>query len=966
MSKTINLRQFEQDLRQRMRGEVYFDQVTRGLYSTDASIYQEMPIAVCAPRDEEDVAAALRVARDHQAPVLPRGGGTSLAGQAVATALVLDFSRYMNKILDLDLEQGWVRVQPGVVRDELNAKLAAHGMEYAPDPATANRANIGGMIGNNSSGTRSIIYGKVVDHILQTVVHLADGTRLDLHAWSAAEYEARSQGESREAEILRGFRKLIETHRDEIAHRFPKVMRRVGGYNLDQFIQPDAPEGWNLAKLVTGSEGTLATTVEARLNLVRLPRATAICVCHFADLVESIRAVPSIVRHGPSAVEILDRQTLHLARRNLSTAPLCNFIQGDPAAILIVEFFGDSTEEVREKCETLGRTLASDGFGYAWPVYTDAEEKAKVWNVRKNGLGLMLGMKGDRKPIPFIEDACVPVEVLPEYITQVLEICRRNEAPVIMYAHASVGVIHVRPILDLRRRDEIERMKRIAEEAFQLVVRYHGSWSSEHGDGYVRSPWMERFYGPRIYGAFKEVKSLFDPEWRMNPGKILEAPEMDHDLRYGTEYHAQANGTAFHYREDGGFARAVEMCTGVGACRKTLGGTMCPSYMATRDEEHSTRGRANALRLAMTGRFGPDGMTSRRMYEVFDLCLSCKGCKAECPSNVDVARLKSEFLQRYHAAHGTTLRDRLIRDSASHAAAAAGMAAPLVNWIQASAPFRLLAEKAAGIDRRRKLPGFALRTFPAWHARRNAQANGGTGRPRVVLFDDTYMNYHEPNVGRSAVELLEGCGYEVQLARAGCCQRPAISHGFLDEAREKGERTLRALDAYIQQGLPVLVCEPSCASALVDDLPDLIEDVELGHRVKENVMMIDVFLDREMQAGRIAPRLGSSSAEILVHGHCHQKALFGTGAMKRILGRVEGLAVSEVDSGCCGMAGSFGYEKEHYELSRRIAEDRLLPAIRSRKPGATIVACGFSCRHQIQDFAGEQAYHWVETVHAQT
>ncbi|HOE97871.1 MAG TPA: FAD-linked oxidase C-terminal domain-containing protein, partial [Candidatus Sumerlaeota bacterium] len=594
MSKTINLRQFEQDLRQRMRGEVYFDQVTRGLYSTDASIYQEMPIAVCAPRDEEDVAAALRVARDHQAPVLPRGGGTSLAGQAVATALVLDFSRYMNKILDLDLEQGWVRVQPGVVRDELNAKLAAHGMEYAPDPATANRANIGGMIGNNSSGTRSIIYGKVVDHILQTVVHLADGTRLDLHAWSAAEYEARSQGESREAEILRGFRKLIETHRDEIAHRFPKVMRRVGGYNLDQFIQPDAPEGWNLAKLVTGSEGTLATTVEARLNLVRLPRATAICVCHFADLVESIRAVPSIVRHGPSAVEILDRQTLHLARRNLSTAPLCNFIQGDPAAILIVEFFGDSTEEVREKCETLGRTLASDGFGYAWPVYTDAEEKAKVWNVRKNGLGLMLGMKGDRKPIPFIEDACVPVEVLPEYITQVLEICRRNEAPVIMYAHASVGVIHVRPILDLRRRDEIERMKRIAEEAFQLVVRYHGSWSSEHGDGYVRSPWMERFYGPRIYGAFKEVKSLFDPEWRMNPGKILEAPEMDHDLRYGTEYHAQANGTAFHYREDGGFARAVEMCTGVGACRKTLGGTMCPSYMATRDEEHSTRGRANA------------------------------------------------------------------------------------------------------------------------------------------------------------------------------------------------------------------------------------------------------------------------------------------------------------------------------------------------------------------------------------
>ena len=954
------LKDLEHELRQRVKGDVLFDDVSRGIYATDASIYQITPTALVLPRDREDVHAAVEIAAAHGVSILPRGGGTSLGGQAAGPSLILDFSKYMNQLLELDVEGRWVRVQPGIVLDELNAELAQHGLHFAPDPATSSRATIGGMIGNNSSGTKSIIYGLTRDHVLETELLLADGTTLELAELAPEEYEQRSQGtngKSREAEIMGGFKQIIDANRDEIGERFPKVMRRVQGYNLDSFIDADR---WNLSKLVTGSEGTLGVVVEAKLNLEPLPKHKILCAVHFAELLEAIRAVAPILEHRPSAVEIVDEEILTRARKNLSIAPLCGFIEGDPKAILIVEFFADTPEEAESKAHSLAADLREKQIGYTCPVIVAPAEQAKVWNVRKNGLGLMLGMRGDRKPIPFIEDGCIPIEVLPEYVDQILQFCKERAVPVAMYAHASVGTIHIRPILNLKDQADIDHMKAIAEFSFGLVTKYGGSWSGEHGDGRVRSPFLERFFGQQVYDALRQVKQLFDPRGLMNPGPIIDPNPMDQDLRYGTEYKTPSFPTLYHYREDGNFAQAVEMCTGVGECRKNLAGTMCPSYRATRDEKHSTRGRANGLRLAMSGQLGPDGMSDQKLYEVMDLCLSCKSCKSECPSNVDLARLKSEFLQQYHDTHGLTLRDKVIGGSGRMAAFISGWKAPLVNWFQKTWLFRRLLEAVAGFDRRRPLPAYASRPLSAWFAGRSRPERTTVGT--VVLFDDTYMNFHETSVGISAVELLESCGYEVLLANAGCCQRPKISHGLLREARAEGEKTLRKLDEYIQQGLQIVACEPSCASALTDDLPDLIDDEELGKRIKENVMMIDVFLAREIEAGRCTCEFTSLHDEILIHGHCHQKSLYGTTFMKEILDRVPDISVSEINSGCCGMAGSFGYEKEHYDLSMQIGEDRLFPAVRSRSEDAAVIACGFSCRHQIADGTGAQSRHWVETL----
>jgi Fe-S oxidoreductase len=554
----------------------------------------------------------------------------------------------------------------------------------------------------------------------------------------------------------------------------------------------------------------------------------------------------------------------------------------------------------------------------------------------------------------------VPVRVLPDYIAQVLEICRLNETPVTMYAHASVGLIHVRPILSLKDQADIDRMKRIAESAFELVCQYGGSFSGEHGDGLVRSAFLERFYGPRIYEAFRQVKALFDPQGLMNPHKIVDAPAMDENLRYGTSYRVPELNTTFHFHHEGGFAAAVETCNGVGACRKTLGGTMCPSYMALRDEEHSTRGRANALRLAMSGQLGPQGLGDKGVYDVLDLCLSCKGCKSECPSNVDMARLKSEFLQHYHDHHGVSLRDRMVAKSPELAARFAGGPAKLVNAVQGSSLMRGLLNRLVGLDARRTPPAYATEPFGAWFASRQPQVTDQ--QRRVVLFDDTWLNYHEPRVGISAVELLESCGYEVVLAQAGCCQRPRISHGLLREAKLLGEQTLRKLDVWLRDGIPVVCCEPSCCSALNDDLPDMLDDPELADRARTGIRMIDVFLAEELTAGRLSGPFESRYGTLRIHGHCHQKALYGTASMKTLLGLVEGLDLAELETGCCGMAGSFGYEAEHYDLSVKVAEDRLLPAVADLAPDIGVIACGFSCRHQLADLAHREAVHFVETL----
>lgn len=945
-------------LRKVIKGEVLDDEYSLGMYATDASIYQIKPLVVVLPKDEADARKAVEIAGKNKIKILPRGGGTSLAGQTVADAMVLDFSKYMNRILEINEQERWVKVQPGLVRDELNEILANYNLHFAPDPATSSRANVGGMVGNNSSGTKSILYGKTVDHILSAKVLLADGTDLLLQELTGEEYELKAQQETREGEIYRKFRETVQINKEEIKRRFPKVMRRVGGYNLDEFVYTDQ---WNLAKLITGSEGTLAVTLELKLNLEPLPKFKSVAVVHFSELLEAIGSVQLMLNYQPSAIEILDQTVLRLSKENLTTKQHCHFIDKDPAAILIVEFYGDSLEEVMERPQKMIEALKDLGWGYAYPIFPEGKEYDDVWIVRKKGLGLMLGIKGDKKPLPFIEDAAIPIAVLPEYIDKVLQICAKHNTQVSMYAHASVGVIHVRPILDLRQEQDIENLKNIANETFELVVKYGGSWCGEHGDGLVRSAFNERFFGPRVYRAFQDIKRLFDPENLMNPGKIVDAQTIEHNLRYGAGYADQEVKTEFQYRFENSFGESVHMCTGVGECRKTLGGTMCPSFKVTRDEEHSTRGRANALRLAMSGQLGKSGLTSKRLHEVLDLCLSCKACKSECPSNVDMAKMKSDVTQMYYDEHGVTLRDRLIRDSSKAAARLSGLLSYLVNPIQESTFFRSALQKLTGFDKRRVLPKYTKEPFYRWFEKKDNQKF--KSEKKVVLFADTYLNFHEPQVGKSAIELLNSCGYEVILAHVGCCQRPKISHGFLREAKKEGAKTLEGLRKYMDQGLKIVVCEPSCASALNDDLPDLIEDGALATQLKEQVMMIDVFLAKEIETGNLNVAFESNAGDMLIHGHCHQKALYGTKGLKSICEKTD-QKVGEIPSGCCGMAGSFGYEKEHYDLSNKIGESILFPAVRSMKEGTSIVANGFSCRHQIEHFTGVKAKHWVEVIRA--
>ncbi|MGC3947804.1 MAG: FAD-linked oxidase C-terminal domain-containing protein [Chryseolinea sp.] len=942
-----------------IKGDVLADEYSLGMYSTDASFYQIKPLVVVIPRDEDDVRLAVRVAHANNVRILPRGAGTSLAGQTVGDAIVIDFSKYMNRILEFNERERWVLVQPGLVRDELNEEMAKYGLHFAPDPATSSRANVGGMVGNNSSGTKSILYGKTVDHILEANVLLADGTELQLKELSPQEFNQKAEQRSHEGEIYKGVKDIIEQNREEIKQRFPKVMRRVGGYNLDEFVYTDR---WNLAKLITGSEGTLAVSLSLKINLEPLPKFKSVVVVHFAELLEAIRAVEPMLPYKPSAIEILDRTVLQQSAENLTTKHLCYFIDGDPAAILIVEFYGDTYESVIDRPRDMIQTLKGMNMGYAYPVFPGGKEYEDVWSLRKKGFGLMLGIKGDKKALSFIEDSAIPTAVLPEYIDQVLKICAKHNTEAAMYAHASVGVIHVQPLLDLRQEQDIINLKNITDETFELVMKYGGSWSGEHGDGLVRSAYNKRFFGDQLYQAFRDVKKLFDPQNIMNPGKIVEAQTIEHNLRYGTGYRDQEVQTTYKYRTENSFKEHVHMCTSVGECRKMLGGTMCPSFKATRDEEHSTRGRANALRMALSGQLDKQGLTSERLHQVMDLCLSCKACKSECPSNVDMAKMKADVSQMYYDKHGTKLRDRLIRDSSKAASRLSGALSGIANFVQETSLFRYAMEKLAGFDRRRTLPEYANEPFYKWFDKKGNNTYRNAER-RVVLFADTYLNFHEPNIGISALRLLNECGYEVILANVGCCQRPKISHGFLREAKEEGTKTLAGLKKYIDQGLTVVVCEPSCASALNDDLPDLIEDEALGLKLRDQVMMIDKFIEREMSAGRIDKKLESIAGNILIHGHCHQKALYGTQAMKASLNK-DSQTVAEIPSGCCGMAGSFGYETEHYELSRKIGESVLFPAVKTMKEGTALVANGFSCRHQITHFTGVKPKHWVEVVSA--
>jgi FAD/FMN-containing dehydrogenase/Fe-S oxidoreductase len=959
----------EHQLRHVIKGDVRFDTGSKLLYSTDASMYQVEPVGVVIPRDADDVQAALELARKNGVAILPRGGGTSLTGQTVNHALVLDFSRYMNEIVEVNREEKWARVQPGVVQDELNVHVRPLGLLFGPDTSTSNRATVGGMLGNNSGGSHSIAWGLTVDHVIEMTVLLSDGSRAVFGEITPEAFAAKCRLQTLEGAIYREVARQRETYADEIRARYPAQWRRVAGYNLNELVgvsvRPHslagggnaAPRPFSMARLITGSEGTFVTVLEAKMRLVDRPRHTALDVIHYRDIQEALECSQAILESGPYAVELTDKLILDLARGNIEQSKRMGFVQGDPAAILIVEYAGDTADEVRAKVEALEARRQRERFGYAASLAFDAREQGEIWKLRKAGLGLLFGIHGDAKPLAFVEDTAVQPKDLAKFVTRFREIFARHEVDGAYYGHCSVGCLHIRPAINLKTARGLEQVRQIADEITDLVVEFNGTISSEHGDGRARSPFLERMYGPRLMGAFRELKRAFDPDNRLNPGNIVGRTDVTESLRYGADYKTWEPVTLLDFSKQGGFAAAVEMCNGVGECRKKLEGTMCPSYMVTRDEEHSTRGRANALRAVLSGRVPPAEFTGQRLYEVMDLCLECKGCKGECPANVDMAKLKYEFLHHYHQANGLPLRNRLFGNIARLNAVGARLPG-LFNALSALAPSRWLLEKVAGVDRRRPLPPLAAETFTAWFARRPKPAWAPRGD--VVLFHDTFVTYNTPEIGRAAVEVLEAAGYRVLLADRKCCGRPLISKGMLDVARDHAAWNVERLAPYARRGVAIVGLEPSCLLTLRDEYVDLLrtDDARL---VAEHSALLEQFLLRERERGLTLPFAGDGR-KALLHGHCHQKAIVGTAPTVAVL-RWAGYDVSEVDSGCCGMAGSFGFEREHYDVSVALGNRRLAPAVKAVAADTEVVAPGISCRQQIAHLAGRRALHPVEALH---
>lgn len=941
-----------------LEGEVRFDTMTRLLYSTDASNYQIEPIGVVFPRHADDVAAAHQVATRHGVPLLPRGAGSALAGQTVGHALVLDLARHLRRVVSVDAEARRVRVQSGVVLGHLNAQLAPLGLMVGPDPASADRATVGGCLGNNATGMHSILYGMFGDHVISVEAVLADGERLWLGEGAPAHPRAAAL-----AEQVRG---ILHTYADEIATHYPKTWRTVAGYALNRLD----PQALNLARLFAGSEGTLGTVTEIELALVPRPRMTRLALVHYGEVRAALEAVPALLEVRPSAIELLDKMLLDLTRAHPDYSRHLTFVEGDPAVVLVVEFFGESDAELSAYIDRLKQRLTALGHRGAVVIADTDLRMGDVLKVRKAGLGLLMSMRGEYKPVPFIEDAAVPVEHLADYVDGVARIVAENGAQMAMYAHASAGCLHIRPLLNLKTAEGLRRYRAIAEAASDLVLTYHGTTSGEHGEGLSRGEFSHKLFGPRLTEAFREVKRAFDPRGLMNPGKVVDVGPMDdpHILRYGPDYatpYAPAR-TRFDWSVDGGFAAAVEMCNGAAVCRKEGTGTMCPSFMATLDERDSTRGRANALRLAMTGRLGIDGLADRRVYDVLDLCLSCKACKAECPSLVDMARLKAEFTALYYERHGTPLRARLFGNI--HRLNRLGsLFPPLANAVLRSAPGRWALGRL-GVSTQRSLPPLARERFTTW-VRRHAGPVSGTQSAAPILIADTYTEFNYPHLGRATLQVAEAAGYGITIwgpRELDCCGRPLISKGLLDGARALAIRNVQRMAPAAAQGQRFMLIEPSCAAAFRDEYPDLVPMALRAdaRRVAAVTITVEEWLAEIGAAGQLPPdKFDATPRQVLLHGHCYQRALWGTGAALQALRLIPNCRVTELDDGCCGVAGSFGYEQEHYALSMQIGEQRLLPAVRAA-PEAIVAASGVSCREQVQHGAGRQALHPVEVIAA--
>ena len=952
-------------LRREIEGEVWFDPASRGRYSTDASIYQIEPIGVVAPRSAEDIARTIAICREAGAPVLPRGAGTSQCGQTVGEAVVVDTSRHLDQVVHFDEEARRVTVQPGIVLDGLNAWLKPKGLFFPVDVSPANRATIGGMAGNNSCGSRSIRYGNMVHnvHAISAISAHGSAVRFGEVTGNLAGFT----GDEHYSDLVRRMRALGAREADEIARRFPALLRRVGGYNIDTLATGG---GHNMAHLLVGSEGTLGFFTEIELDLQPLPAHRVLGVCHFPAFHEAMTATQHIVALDPSAVELVDRTLIELAREIAAFRPTVErFVRGTPDAVLLVEFAGEDRAALLARLARLVELMADLGFPGAVVEAVEPAFQRAVWDVRKAGLNIMMSMKGDGKPVSFVEDCAVRLEDLAEYTRRLDAIFARHGTRGTWYAHASVGTLHVRPIIDLKVEDGARRMRTIAEECFEMVREYRGSHSGEHGDGIVRSEFHEAMFGSRLVSAFEEVKDAFDPAGLFNPGKIVRPERMDDRelFRYKPGYAPLPVETGLDWSEWGGLHRAVEMCNNNGTCRKSNPGVMCPSYRVTMDERHVTRGRANTLRLALTGQLGPGALTSEAMAETMALCVGCKGCKRECPTGVDMARMKIEYLHQRRKRHGLALRDRAVAWLPRYAPAASRLAW-MMNLRDRIPGLPAVTERLLGLSAKRTLPRWRTDPFRAEEvtARGTREfdrppAESGDGS-EVALFADTFTTWFEPENARAAVRVLEAAGYRVRPAapppgegRPLCCGRTFLAAGLVEEAKREMARTLSALAPFIERGVPIVGLEPSCLLTFRDEALVLGFEREAS---EAQFLLFEEFVAHAAEDRNLdIPLRSLAGKRALLHGHCHQKAFGVMPALESTLRLVPGLEVETIASSCCGMAGAFGYEAAHYETSMAMGELDLLPAVRAADRDTLIVAGGTSCRHQIADGAGRDAWH---------
>jgi len=963
------------ELSGQLEGEFFTDDTMRMLYATDASAYQEMPLAVAIPKSVGDLKKLIAFAKSNHTSIIPRTAGTSLAGQVVGNGIVVDVSKYFTKIIEVNEEEHWVRVQPGVIRDELNMFLKQHGLYFGPETSTANRAMIGGMVGNNSCGSNSIVYRSTREHLLEVNVLLSDGSEAVFKTVSTEEFHEKCEGNNLEASVYKNVRSLLGNYDNQIEIRkeFPKksVERRNTGYALDLLLET-APfvagtEDFNFCKLIAGSEGTLAFITEIKLNVVPLPpKGTGLLCVHFNSIDDALRGNLIALKHKPLASELIDHYILECTKENIEQSKNRFFVKGDPEAVLVIEFSAPTHEGVIEIANECEKEMRDAGLGYHFPLLFGDDTK-KIWTLRKAGLGLLANLPGDEKAVPVIEDTAVDTADLPEYIEEFNKILKKHGLYSVHYAHAGSGELHLRPIINLKTEEGNRLFRIIAQEIADLVKKYKGSLSGEHGDGRLRGEFIKQMVGEKNYGLFQSIKHTWDPENIFNPNKIVDTPPMNTHLRYTAGQKTPTFNTVFRFHNQD-ILQHAEQCNGTGECRKThlTGGTMCPSYMATKNEKDTTRARANILREFLTNSTKMNRFDHEEIRQVMDLCLSCKGCKSECPSSVDVAKLKAEFLQQYYDANGVPFRSRLIANF--NKSAKLGSIAPgIYNWMMTAPGISSAIKRFSGFAVKRSMPTLYKTSLRKWFDKqKNTNGNGEPKKNRVYLFCDEFTNYNDTEIGIKAILLLQKLGYEVIMPEHEESGRAWMSKGLLRQAKKVADKNVKIFSKIISEETPLIGIEPSAILTFRDEYIDLVDDENLASAkaLSKNVFIIDEFIAREIERGNIKKSsFTTETRHIKLQGHCHQKSLSSTASSIKMMSLPENYSVEEIRSGCCGMAGSFGFEKEHYDLSMQIGELVLFPAVRSKAKEVVIAAPGTSCRHQVKDGTGVRALHTVEVLY---